>query len=160
MNKQTLFIPLVLIILVLQACSSEPELDKKTRLLNTIQSMEENIEAKALDDFMDFVSDDFTLTSRGYNKKDAERMLRIRLLRNNNVHIHYIVKNIEWLNAGDVQANVEIVAAMAGTDFSLTDMPSFRGDMAKFSVTFQLIDNKYIVSNASWERAMPTDFVF
>lgn len=160
MNKLPILLSVVTALLLLQACGSESDLDKKTRLLNVIQTMEKNIEAKALDDFMDYVSDDFTLTSRGYNKKDAERMLRIRLMRNANVHVHHVVKSIDWLNDGEDQATAEIVAAMAGTDFSLTDMPSFRGDMVKFKATFELIDGQYVITETTWQRAMPTDFVF
>ncbi len=160
MNKLSICFPVIYLFMFLAACSSEPELDKKTRLLRLIQTMEENIEAKALDDFMDSVSEDFTLTSRGYNKKDAERMLRIRLMRNKNVHVHHIVKQIDWLEDGENQATVEIVAALAGTDFSLSDMPSFRGEMAKFNVTFELNDGEYVITKTTWQRATPADFVF
>ncbi|VAW46093.1 hypothetical protein MNBD_GAMMA02-1307, partial [hydrothermal vent metagenome] len=71
---------------LLTACSSEPELDKKTHLLNTLQAMETAIEAKGLDDFFTHLSDDFKSNQRGWNKKDAQRLLRIRLLRNKSVH--------------------------------------------------------------------------
>jgi hypothetical protein len=153
-------ITITLLTCILSACSSEPELDKKTRILNKLQSMETAIEAKGLDDFFEHVSDDFKSTDRGWNKKDAERLLRIRLMRNKSVHVHQNVKRIDWLDDGDQQAEVEVVAAMAGTDFSLTDMPSFRGDMVKFLVTFQLIDGEYLITQTEWNRATPGDFVF
>ncbi len=150
----------LLIALFLTACSSEPELDKKTRLLNTLQAMETAIEAKGLDDFFEHVSDDFTSTKRGWNKKDATRLLRIRLMRNKNVHVHQAIKSIDWLNDGEEQAEVEVVAAVAGTAFTLTDLPTLRADMVKFNVTFKLKDGEYVVTQTEWERASPTDFVF
>jgi hypothetical protein len=147
------------VVTLLAACSSEPELDKKTRILNTLKTMEAAIEAKGLDEFFDFVSDDFKSTGRGWNKKDAERLLRIRLMRNKNVHVHQVLKRIDWVDEGEDQVEVEVVAAMAGTDFSLTDMPSFRGDMVKFIVTFKLIEGEYLVTQTEWNRAGPADFV-
>ncbi len=150
---------LILSFLLLQGCTEEPDLDKNTHLLNTIKNMETAIEAKALDDFMDHISEDFTLTSRGYKKKDAERILRIRMMRNKNIHVHQAIKSIEWLNEGEEQATVEIVAAVAGSDFSLTDLPTLRGDMAKFKVTFQLVDGEYMITQTTWDRATPADFV-
>lgn len=144
----------------IQGCSSEAPLDKKTRLLKVLQNMETAIEAKSLDNFMAYVSDDFELTDRGYNKKDAERLLRIRLMRQKNVHVHQAVRDIEWLNEGEEQATVEVVAALAGSAFSLSELPKIRAELAKFRVTFQLIDDSYVVTQTTWERATPADFVF
>ena len=150
---------ILLLSTLLAACSSEPELDKKTQLLNTLQAMETAIEAKGLDDFFEYVSDDFKSTQRGWHKKDAERLLRIRLMRNKSVHVHQVLKRIDWLDGGDDQVEVEVVVALAGTDFSLTDLPSLRADMVKFIVTFKLIDGQYLVTQTEWERAGPADFV-
>ncbi len=150
----------LLITLLITACSSEQELDKKTKLLHTMQAMETAIEAKGLDDFFEHVSDDFTSTKRGWNKKDAMRLLRIRLMRNKNVHVHQAIKSIDWLDGGEVQAEVAVVAALAGTAFSLTDLPTLRADMVKFNVTFKLVDGEYKVIKTEWERANPSDFVF
>ena len=80
-------ITVLLLLLMLNGCSSEPPADKQTRLLNTLQSMELAIEEKRLDDFMDQVSDDFVSSGRGWGKKDAERLLRLRLMRNKNIHV-------------------------------------------------------------------------
>ncbi|MCX7552780.1 hypothetical protein OS175_02720 [Marinicella sp. S1101] len=155
---KSMVLPLV-VCWLLSGCSSAPELDKQTRILNTLKTMETLIEAKALDDFMDFVSDDFALVSRGYNKKDAERLLRIRLMRNKNIHVHQVTKNLTWTDGGDSQVEVTVVAAVAGSDISLTDLPTFRGEMAKFKVNFELIDGEYLITEATWERATPADFV-
>lgn len=144
---------------MLTACSSEPELDKKTQLLNTLETMETAIEAKSLDDFFAYVSDDFKSTERGWGKKDAERLLRIRMMRNQNVHVHQSVKSIVWLEGSDQQAEVEVVVAVAGTEFSLSDLPRIRADMVKFIVTFKKIDDQYLVTQTEWTRANPTDFV-
>ncbi len=153
----TLFTPLLLL---LAACSGEPPMDKKTQLMTTLQNLEAAIEKKGVDEFFSQVSDDFKVSERGWNKKDAERFLRIRLMKNKTVHVHQMVKRIDWQNDGDQQAEVEVVAAMAGTDISLDELPSFRGDMAKFVVTFNKIDDQYIITHASWQRATPADFVF
>lgn len=154
------FLPFLAVFTLLTACSDKPTLDKKTRLLNTLQDMELAIEAKNIDDFMTHVSDDFKNTARGWNKKDTERLLRLRLMRNKSVHIHQAIKRIDWLNEGAQQAEVEVVVAMAGTDFSLEDLPSLRGDLVKFVVTFKQRDDSYQVIKTEWDRANPTDFVF
>jgi len=153
-------IVITLIVILFNACSSEPQLDKKTRLLNTLEGMETAIETKGLDDFFERVSDDFISTGRGWGKKDAQRMLRIRLMRNQNVHVHQVIKRIDWLDEGADQAEVEVVVAVAGTAFSLTDLPTLRADMVKFIVTFKLIDDEYLVTQTEWNRANPADFVF
>ncbi len=158
-NLNTLLCTLILVSM-LSACSDEPELDKQTKLLQTLQNMEAAIEIKSVDQFMEYVSDDFKSQQRGWQKKDAERLLRIRLMRNKTIHVHQAIKSIDWLNQGDAQAEVEVVVAMAGTSFSLSDLPSFRGDMAKFKVTFQLLEGDYVVTQSEWQRATPADFVF
>jgi hypothetical protein len=147
------------LLLMLSGCSSEPPADKQTRLLNTLQSMELAIEEKRLDDFMDQVSDDFVSSGRGWGKKDAERLLRLRLMRNKHVHVHQAVKDISWHEGGDQQATVEVVVAAAGTEFSLTDLPRLRGDLVRFVVTFVKDDDEYLVSQTEWQRASPGDFL-
>lgn len=149
----------VCLLLLLSACSEAP-VDKQTKLLNTLQTMETLIEAKSLDDFMEYIQDDFKSPDRGYSKKDAERLLRIRLMRNQSVHVHQAIKSINWLNESDQQAEVVVLAAMAGTDFSLTDLPSLNGDLIKFTVTFRLIDEQYIITQANYQRAHPGEFIF
>lgn len=151
---------LIACLLLLAACSSEPPMDKKTQLMNTLQNLEAALEKKGVDEFFSQVSDDFKVSERDWSKKDAERFLRIRLMKNKTVHIHQMVKRVDWLDGGDQQAEVEVVAAMAGTDISLDELPSFRGDMAKFVVTFNKVDDQYIITQANWQRATPADFVF
>ncbi len=160
MQKSLLITALIAQLLLLTACSDEPQLDKKTKLMNTLTAMETAIEAKGVDEFFTYVSDDFVSDQRGWSKKDAERILRIRLMKSKTVHVHQMVKRIDWLNDGEQQAEVEVVAAMAGTDISLSDLPSFRGDMVKFVVTFVLEDGQYIINKTEWQRATPADFVF
>ncbi len=158
-RKLSTLVCTLMLVSMLSACSDEPELDKQTKLLQTIEKMELAIEKKSVDQFMTHVSDDFKSQQRGWQKKDAERLLRLRLMRNKTIHIHQGVKRIDWLNEGDAQAEAEVVVAMAGTNFSLSDLPTFRGDMAKFIVTFQLQDGEYVVTQAEWQRANPADFV-
>lgn len=151
---------IVLLIFILSACSSEDPVDKETHLLNTLQTMESLIEAKSLDEFMEYIHDDFKSPSRGYSKKDVERLLRIRLMRNKSIHVHQAIKRMDWLDEGDLQVEVEVLAAMAGTDFSLTDLPTLNGDLVKFVVTFKLIDDSYIITQANYQRAHPGEFIF
>jgi len=146
-------------LMTLSGCADKPPADKQTRLLNTLQYMESAIEEKRLDDFMDQVSDGFVSPGRGWGKKDAERLLRIRLLRNKNVHVHQSVKDINWLNDGDEQAIVTVAVAVAGTAFSLTDLPTLRGDLVRFEVTFEKAGDSYLVSQTEWRRASPADFL-
>jgi len=145
---------------LLMACGGEPPMDKNEQLTQTIQAMETAVEAKGLDDFFSHVSDDFVSAERGWSKKDAERILRLRLMRQSSVHVVQVIKDIQWLDGGNQQATVEVVAAMAGTEFSLSEMPGFRGDMIQFMVTFKLIDDEYKVIQTEWQRATPADFVF
>ena len=151
---------LVLLLLLLASCSSDEPVNKQTRLLNTLQTMEQLIEAKSLDKFMGYINDDFKSPNRGYDKKDVERLLRIRLMRNKTIHVHQAIKRIDWYDEGDQQVEVEVLAAMAGTDFSLTDLPSLNGDLVKFVVTFKFIDDNYIITQANYQRAHPGEFIF
>ncbi|MCB1582484.1 MAG: hypothetical protein KDI92_05415 [Xanthomonadales bacterium] len=150
----------VLLLLLLASCSSDEPVDKQTRLLNTLQTMEQLIEAKSLDKFMGYINDDFKSPNRDYDKKDVERLLRIRLMRNKTIHVHQAIKRIDWYDEGDQQVEVEVLAAMAGTDFSLTDLPSLNGDLVKFVVTFKFIDDNYIITQANYQRAHPGEFIF
>ncbi len=145
---------------LLTSCADDEPIDKDSRLTNTLKAMEIAIEEKRLDDFLENIDDDFKSSKRGWNKKDIERLMRIRLMRNKTIHIHKNVKRTDWLNEGEDQVEVEVVAAMAGTDFSLTDLPTLNGDMVKFIVTFQLIDGEYLITQTEFNRAHPGDFVF
>ncbi len=149
-----------LITALLAACSAEPELDKKTQLINTLQVMETAIEDKNLDDFMAHLSPDFSSDQRGWNKTDTERLLRLRMMRKSSIHIHQLLKRLDWLDGGDQQAEAEVVVAVAGTEFSLEELPGLRGDLLKFTVTFKRFDNAYLVTQTTWTRATPADFVF
>lgn len=160
MNKPLLPLIFIFTLIGLTACSDDTPVDKQTKLLETLQRMESEIENKNLDAFFSHVSDDFKSEGRGWTKQDAERLLRLRLMRNKTVHVHQAVRDINWLNDGEQQVEVKVVAAMAGTDFSLTDLPTLRGDMVKFNVTFQLIDDRYQITQSEWQRATPADFVF
>lgn len=153
------FLTIVLLFL-LTACSSEEPVDKQTKLLNTLQTMETLIEGKSLDDFMEYVHQDFKSPDRGYSKKDVERLIRLRLLRQKSVFVHQAIKRIDWLNDGDQQAEVEVLAAMAGADFSLTDLPTLNGDLVKFVVIFKWVDDRYIITQANYQRAHPGEFIF
>lgn len=160
MNHLRLILSISVLAATLMACSSAPKLDKETKINNALSAMETAAEAKSLDDFFEYVSDDFVSENYGWQKKDAKRILRIRLMRNSSVHVQQAVKNIEWLNEGDEQATVVVVAAMAGTEFSLSDLPSFRGDVLKFTVTFNLFDGDYLITAAQWQHARPADLMF
>lgn len=160
MKKSLLIVFSSCCFLLLTSCSSDEPIDKDTRLLNTLKTMEEAMEEKRLDDFMEHIDDEFVSSKRGWNKKDIERLLRIRLLRNKTIHIHKNVKRTDWLDGGEDQVEVEVVAALAGADFSLTDLPTFNGDMIKFIVTLKLLDGAYVITQTEYNRAHPGDFVF
>ncbi|TDR20542.1 hypothetical protein [Marinicella litoralis] len=160
MKKSLLILLGCCVFFLLAACSGDAPVDKETKLLNTINDLEIAIEEKRLDDFLESIDDDFKSAERGWNKKDIERLMRIRLLRNKSIYIHKNVKRADWLDEGEDQVEVEVVAAMAGADISLTDLPTFNGDMIKFTVTFKLIDGEYIITQTEYHRASPADFVF
>jgi len=159
MKKSLLIVIICCCFFLFTGCSSDEPIDKDTKLLNTLQAMEVAIEEKRLNDFLEPVDDNFVSAKHGWNKKDIERMLRIRLMRHQSIHIHKNVQRTDWLDEGEDQVEVEVVVAMAGADFSLTDLPTFNGDMIKFIVTFKLIDGDYLVTQTEWERAGPADFL-
>lgn len=142
--------------LLLLSCSSEPPPPKEQQLNSDISQIERLTKEKNTGGILDYLHPQFK-AANGWSKTDLKRMLHIRFLRHKNIHLFYQVKNINWQNDDQVQA--EIVAAMAGTDISsLKKITNARADLVKFRVDFKKHDGHYKIENISWQRALPNDF--
>jgi hypothetical protein len=147
----------VFILLLLTGCGG-PTVDKNTRLVERIKSMEAAVENRHVDDFMAAISDAVE-TERGWGKKDIERMLRLQLMRRSSVHIHPQLKSIDWRHDGEEEAEVKLAVAMAATAFSLEDLARINADLMLFTVTFRQHNGEYKITQARWQRARPLDFL-
>lgn len=144
------------VLLLLFACSAEP-LPKEQQLNADITQLENLVKEKDTGGILDYLHPQFK-TANGWSRIDLKRMLHIRFLRHKNIHLFYQVKNINWQN--DDQVQVEIVAAMAGTDISsLTQIANSRADLVKFTADFKKHDGHYKIVNISWQPAYPNDFL-
>lgn len=77
-----LLLPL-LMLLLLNACSQEPAMEK---LLARVDALEQAVEGRKVDTAMDMLSEDFS-TGKGQNRKDAHRLLLFHTMRHQNISV-------------------------------------------------------------------------
>ncbi len=157
MLKTTLTLALLLMLMLLSACSEDKPLTKRQRLMQSIDQIEAAFEERVLGDVMQYISQDYQ-DERGRGHDDLKKAVQIQLIRNQSIHIFSVVKDIQWQE--DQQATVELAAAMGGQPIeSVNILTSIRADMAKFDVVFVLEEGLYKVKSAVWRWAEPSDFL-
>jgi hypothetical protein len=155
MNIKSLYI--VIILLVITACTNEPQLSKEQVLRNSINELELRFEARKLGDIIEYVSEDYS-DENGRKLADVKRVIQLQLMRHKNLFILSKIGSIEW--QGDEKATVQITAAMTGQDVKdVGVLSSIRADMIKFSVVFVKQDEVFKVLAATWTWAEPSDFL-
>lgn len=148
-TQSYLLTALFLLSSLLSACSSEPDLSPELQVRDTLQAIEEGVEARSLSAIMQHVSDDYQ-DHRGQSKKDIARLMQLQIIRNQNINIFTRIKSIE-INGGT--ASVELSSAMAARALDLSiESNRLKADTAKFSLVLAQEGNHWRIQSGSWQR--------
>ena len=149
--------PLLLVLIFLTACSSDPELTKGQILRNSINELETRFEARKLGQIVEYISEDYVDES-GRKLPEVKRVIQLQLMRHKKLFILSKIGDIQW--QGDEKAIVQITAALTAQDVKdIGILPKIRADMVNFTVEFVKQDEVFKVKAATWTWAEPSDFL-
>ncbi|MCG8588310.1 MAG: hypothetical protein MJE66_03390 [Proteobacteria bacterium] len=154
--RKTVILGLALGLLACGAGDETPE----DAVRRTLAEAERSAEAKALGDFLDFVSDDYA-DAQGRDKEALKGVVAFYFLRQGPIHVLYRVEELT-VSADARRADVTLLAGLAsGPVSSLEELARLRADLLRFDLVFADADSNgdWVVVSAAWERAAPGDVV-
>lgn len=139
----------------LAACGG-PEESPEARIKDLVSRAEQAAEDHDLSVFRDSVSDDYQ-DDHGYNRQTVLRLVQGMLLRNRNIHLLSLVREVR---VEDGSAHARVLVAMASRPIESADaLLNVRADLMRFDVQFILEGDEWRVRAVDWERAEPGDFL-
>ena len=136
------------------ACSSDKSAEALFR--ETLAAMEQAIEARDINEFMEYVSESYQ-DAQGRSRKDIRRIAQLHVLRNRNLHIYRHVTQLAVID--EQYANTVIFVALAGQPIeSAESLASMRAELMRFEVSFEF-GEKWQAVSAQWKRAGINDFL-
>ena len=129
------------------ACSSDKSAE--ALFLDTLAAMEQAIEDRDINEFMEYVSESYQ-DAQGRSRKDIRRIAQLHVLRNRNLHIY---RHVTQMAVVDEQyANTVIFVALAGQPIeSVESLASMRAELMRFEVSFEF-GEKWQVVSAQWQE--------
>ncbi len=144
---------LTLFAAALSGCGGEAG-DKHDLLMRSIDAMELGAESRSLSAVMEYVDENYS-DAMGRRKADVARAVQINIMRNQQLHVLVSVNQIEWVDDGEENARVELVAALAGRPIDKASLlDGVRADLVRFNVNFHRDGERYLVTSAEWQRAL------
>lgn len=139
----------------LAACGG-PEESPEARIKDLVSRAEQAAEDHDLSVFRDSVSDDYQ-DNHGYNRQTVLRLVQGMLLRNRNIHLLSLVREVR---VEDDSAYARVLVAMASRPIESADaLLNVRADLMRFDVRLVLESDEWRVRAVDWERAEPGDFL-
>lgn len=143
------------IALLMAACGG-PGQSPEAEIRDLVSRAEQAAEDHDLSVLRDSVSDDYQ-DSRGYNRQTVLRLVQGMLLRNRNIHLLSLVREVR-VEEGEAYARV--LVAMAGRPIESTDaLLNMRAELMRFDVRLALEGDEWRVRAVDWERAAAGDFL-
>jgi len=142
-------------VLLLAACG-EPPAAPEARLRALIEAAEQAAEDHEISLFRQVVADDYQ-DQRGLDRQTMLRMVQGALLRNRQIHLLTLVRDIDVEQA---RARATVLVAMAGQPIESTEaLLNVRADLMRFEVEFVPQGGDWLVSAVGWRRAEVKDFL-
>ncbi len=139
----------------LAACGG-PQESPEARIKDLVSRAEQAAEDHDLSVFRDSVSDDYQ-DDHGYNRQTVLRLVQGMLLRNRNIHLLSLVREVRVENGS---AYARVLVAMASRPIESADaLLNVRADLMRFDVQLVLESDEWRVRAVDWERAEPGDFL-
>lgn len=143
------------VLILLPACGG-PQQSPEARIRDLVAQAEQAAEDRELSVFKDSVADDYQ-DNHGYTRQTVLRLVQGVLLRNQNIHLLSVVRDVE---VRDSTARARVLVAMAGRPLESTEaLLNVRADLMRFDVELVLVDDDWLVRAVDWERAEVSDFL-
>lgn len=141
--------------LLASACG-EPAASPEARIKSLVEQAEQGAEARDISVLGDLVSDNYR-DGRGYDRRTVLRIAQGLFLRNREIHLLSLVRNLE-VN-GDT-AGARVLVAMAGRPIeSVQALVELRADLVRFDIELVREEGNWRVRSADWRRAEAGDFL-
>jgi len=148
MTMRKKFLTTLFIILLLGGCGNSDQSSPEQQVKTVLSAIEEGIEARSRSQVMEHISDDYQ-DHQGQDKKSVARLLQLQIMRNQQINIFTVIKDIQ-INEGI--ASVELSAAMASREVDLAvEANRLRADTHRFSLVLVDEQGYWRVQSASWQ---------
>lgn len=149
------FIAVAVAASMLSACGGPPE-TPEAQLRALIGDVEQAAEGHEISVFRDVVADDYQ-DERGFDRQTVLRIVQGVLIRNQQVHLLSLVRNIDVQGS---EAGAVVLVAMAGQPIESTEaLLNVRADLMRFDVDFVRRGDQWLVGAVAWRRAEVKDFL-
>ena len=140
---------------LLCACGG-PAQTPEERIRDLVARAEQAAEDHDLSVFKDSVADDYR-DSRGYNRQNILRLIQGMLLRNQQIHLLSLVREVQ---VQQDTARARVLVAMAGRPIESAEvLMDLRADLVRFDVEFLREGDEWRVRAVDWGRAEVVDFL-
>lgn len=141
--------------LAVAACGG-PEQPPEARIKTLIAEGEQAAESRDISMLSGLVSDDYQ-DQRGYDRRTVLRIAQGTFLRNREIHLLTLVRNLQ---VDDAAASARVLVAMAGRPIeSVEALINIRADLMRFDVELVREGGDWLVRSADWRRAELNDFL-
>lgn len=145
----------VALLLLLSACGG-PEQSPEAKIRDLVSRAEQAAEDHDLSVFKDSVAGDYQ-DNHGYNRQTVLRLIQGVLLRNQQIHLLSLVRDID---VTEDSARARVLVAMAGRPIeSAGALLNVRAELMRFDVQLVLEGDEWLVRAVDWERAEAGDFM-
>jgi hypothetical protein len=131
--------------------------DPEQRLRALIGNAERAAEKKEVAELRGYISERYT-DEDGRDRRAVESILRIYLLRNENIHLLTRIANVSFPESS--RAHVAVYAAMAARPIAGgADLSNLNANLYRFDLDFVDEAKQWRLIRAAWRPAEPADFI-
>lgn len=144
-----------LLVLALGACGG-PQESPENRIKQLVADGEKAAQARDISTLGELVADGYQ-DERGYDRRTVLRIVQGLFLRNQDIHLLTVVRDLQVEGA---EASAVVLVAMAGRPIeSAQSLVNLNADLVRFDVDFVREDGDWRVHAADWRRAEVKDFL-
>ncbi|HSH43700.1 MAG TPA: hypothetical protein VK973_16385 [Arenicellales bacterium] len=142
-------------VLQLSACGG-PEEAPEAQIRALVARAEQGAEDHEISVFREAVSIDYR-DNHGYDRRSVLRLVQGMLLRNRNIHLLSLVRDLQ---VNGEEARARVLVAMAGRPIESADaLLDLRADLFRFDVDLARDGDQWRVRSVDWNRAQASDFL-
>lgn len=143
------------LLLFLSACGG-PEQPPDAKIRDLVSRVERAAEDHDLSVFKASVAGDYQ-DNHGYNRQTVLRLIQGVLLRNQQIHLLSLVREVD---VAEDTARARVLVAMAGQPIESADaLLNLRAELMRFDVELILEGDEWLVRAVDWQRAEAGDFL-
>jgi len=140
---------LMLVISLLSACNSDPELSEEDKVKATLNAIETAAQERSLSGMVEHLSPSYR-DFDGNDYKAVKDLLRLQLLRNQSINIFSKIRELEVIG-NSATAELSVAMASRGVDLS-SEANRLRADTHRFSIRLAKEKELWKIKSVSWQR--------